>query len=114
MIPLVYLPDGDRRYIFASKAGSPTHPDWYHNLVANPDVTVEVGTEMYDATAVVITGEERDQIYSKQAEAIPTFGDYQQKTSRIIPVIRTVNPRRHERHSQAPAPSRGNRFSSPQ
>src|SRR5688572_27836988 len=85
--PLVYLQDGERRLIFASKAGSPTHPDWYHNLVANPTVTVEVGTEAYDATAVVVTGEERDRLYAKQVESTPIFGEYQQKTTRTIPVI---------------------------
>ena len=86
-LPLVYLSDGGKTYIFASKAGSPKNPDWYHNLVANPTVTVEVGTETYEAKAVVITGPERDRIYAKQVEAMPTFGEYQQKTTRIIPVI---------------------------
>jgi deazaflavin-dependent oxidoreductase (nitroreductase family) len=86
-IPLVYLQDGDRRLIFASKAGSPTNPDWYHNLVANPTVTVEVGADTYDAKAIVVTGEERDQIYAKQVAAMPMFGEYQEKTTRKIPVI---------------------------
>ena len=86
-IPLVYLQEGDHRYIFASKAGSPTHPDWYHNLVANPTVTVEVGTETYEATAVIITGADHDRLYAKQFEAAPIFGEYQQKTTRVIPVI---------------------------
>jgi len=86
-LPLVYLPDGDRLLIFASKAGSPTNPDWYHNLVANPTVTVEVGAETYDATATTITGEERDRLYQRQVDAMPMFGEYQQKTSRVIPVI---------------------------
>ena len=85
--PLVYLQDGVRRLIFASKAGSPTNPDWYHNLVANPTVTVEVGTETYDATAVVITGQERDRLYARQVAAMPQFGAYQEGTSRVIPVI---------------------------
>lgn len=85
--PLVYLQDGERRLIFASKAGAPANPDWYLNLVANPAVTVEVGTETYEAEAVVITGEERDRLYAKQVEAAPQFGEYQQKTSRVIPVI---------------------------
>ena len=85
--PLVYLQDGERRLIFASKAGAPANPDWYENLVANPTVTVEVGTETYEAEAVVITGEERDRLYAKQVEAAPIFGEYQQKTSRIIPVV---------------------------
>jgi deazaflavin-dependent oxidoreductase (nitroreductase family) len=85
--PLVYLQDGERRLIFASKAGAPTNPDWYHNLVANPTVTVEVGTETYDARAVAVTGEERDRLYAKQVEAAPQFGEYQEKTSRVIPVV---------------------------
>lgn len=85
--PLAYLPDGDRLLIFGSKAGMPTHPDWYHNLVANPDVTVEVGPETYEATASVLTGEERDRLYAKQAQASPAFADYQAKTTRVIPVI---------------------------
>jgi deazaflavin-dependent oxidoreductase (nitroreductase family) len=85
--PLVYLQEGERRFVFASKAGSPAHPDWYLNLAANPSVTVEVGTETYDATAVVVTGEERDRIYAKQVETAPIFGEYQQRTTRTIPVI---------------------------
>ena len=71
----------------ASKAGSPSNPDWYHNLVANATVTVEVGTETYDANAVVLTGAERDRLYAKQVETTPIFGEYQQKTTRVIPVI---------------------------
>jgi deazaflavin-dependent oxidoreductase (nitroreductase family) len=89
-IPLVYLQEGDRRFIFASKAGSPKNPDWYHNLVANPNVTVEIGTETYEATAKVITGAERDQLYAKQVAAAPNFGEYQEKTTRVIPVIELV------------------------
>jgi deazaflavin-dependent oxidoreductase (nitroreductase family) len=86
-LPLVYLEDGDRLLIFASKAGAPTNPDWYHNLVANPTVTIEVGTETYEATATVLTGEERDRLYARQVAAMPGFGDYQAKTTRVIPVI---------------------------
>ncbi len=85
--PLVYLPDGDRYLIFASKGGAPTNPAWYHNLVAHPEATVEVGTEKFQATATELRGEERDRLYSKQAELRPAFGEYQQKTSRTIPVI---------------------------
>jgi len=89
--PLVYLPDGDRLIIFASKGGAPTHPDWYHNLVAHPQVTVEIGkgsgTETFEASATVLTGEERDRMYAKQAQVMPQFGEYQAKTSRQIPVI---------------------------
>lgn len=86
-LPLVYLPDGERIVIFASKAGAPKNPDWYHNLVANPVVTVEAGPETFDATATVITGVERDQLYARQVELMPQFGEYQQKTTRVIPVI---------------------------
>ena len=85
--PLVYLPDGDRFIIFASKGGAPQHPSWYHNLVAHPDTMVEVGTETIPVTATVITGEERDQLYAKQAGLRPAFGEYQAKTTRRIPVV---------------------------
>ena len=85
--PLVYLPDGDRYLIFASKGGAPTNPAWYHNLIAHPEATVEVGTEKFQATATELKGEERDRLYAKQAELRPAFGEYQQKTSRTIPVI---------------------------
>jgi deazaflavin-dependent oxidoreductase (nitroreductase family) len=91
--PLVYLPDGDRYVVFASKAGAPTNPDWYHNLVANPSVSVEVGSDRTDADAVVLTGEERDQLFAKQSERMPGFKDYQDKTTRVIPVI-ALQPRR--------------------
>ena len=89
--PLVYLPEGDRRYIFASKGGAPTNPHWYNNLVAHPEVTVEIGngseTETFEAIATVITGEERDRLYAKQVQLMPMFADYETKTSRLIPVI---------------------------
>jgi deazaflavin-dependent oxidoreductase (nitroreductase family) len=85
--PLVYMPDGDRMIIFASKAGAPTNPDWYHNLVAHPQVTVEVGTETFEAASVVITGEERDRLYAQQAATNPGFAEYETKTTRQIPVI---------------------------
>lgn len=85
--PLVYLPDGDRYLIFASKGGAPANPAWYHNLIAHPEATVEVGTEKFSATATELKGEERDRLYAKQAARMPAFGEYQQKTSRTIPVI---------------------------
>src|SRR5438094_4307098 len=66
--PVAYLADGDRVVVFASKGGGPASPDWYHNLVANPTVGVEVGPETYDARAVVATGEERERLYSRQAQ----------------------------------------------
>lgn len=86
-LPLVYLPDGERMVIFASKAGAPTNPDWYHNLVANPVVTVEAGPEAFEANALVITGDERDQLYAEQVKRMPQFGEYEKKTTRLIPVI---------------------------
>jgi deazaflavin-dependent oxidoreductase (nitroreductase family) len=85
--PLVYLQEGEHMYIFATKAGAPTNPDWYHNLVAHPTVTVESGTKTFQARAVEIKGEVRDQIYAKQVQRMPGFGDYEQKTARKIPVI---------------------------
>ena len=85
--PVGYLPDGDRLIIFATRGGSPTNPDWYYNLLAHPEVTVEVGTETFDVTAVVLTGEERDQLYARQVEHAPVFAEYQAKTTRKIPVI---------------------------
>jgi len=78
---------GDRIYVFASKAGAPTNPDWYHNLVANPQVTVERGTEKYEAVATPLAGAERDRIYAIQAERYPGFAEYQEKTTRTIPVV---------------------------
>jgi len=85
--PLMYMPDGDRMLIFASKGGAPTNPDWYHNLVAHPEATVEVGTETFDVTATVVTGEERDRLYAEQARRYPGFAEYQEKTTRRIPVV---------------------------
>ena len=85
--PLMYLADGERWLVFATKGGNPKNPDWYHNLVANPAVTVEVGTETVEGRAEVIAGDERDRLYAKQAEAYPQFAEYERRTSRIIPVI---------------------------
>lgn len=88
--PLIYLLDGERLFIFAAKGGSPTNPDWYHNLVAHPQVTVELGTEQFEATAVPISGEERDQIYAKVTQVHPDAADYEKKTTRKIPVVELV------------------------
>jgi deazaflavin-dependent oxidoreductase (nitroreductase family) len=85
--PLAYLRDGDRYVIFATKGGSPTNPDWFHNLVANPDATIEVGTETIDVTAEVAQGDERDRLWKEQVNRVPSFGDYEAKTTRTIPVI---------------------------
>ena len=85
--PLVYNRDGDRYVVFASKAGAPTNPDWYHNLKANPKVTIEVGTETIEVTAEEATGEQRDRLFGAQVERSPQFAEYQRKTGRVIPVI---------------------------
>jgi deazaflavin-dependent oxidoreductase (nitroreductase family) len=86
--PVAYLPDGNRFVIFATKGGSPTNPDWYHNLMANPDVQVEVGTETIPVHAVEIQDEgERQALYARQTERMTGFGDYPKRTNRRIPVI---------------------------
>jgi len=85
--PLVYLKDGDRIAVFGSKGGAPAHPAWYHNLVANPDVTVELPDDSFEGRAVVAEGAERDRIFAAQKEVMPAFSDYESKTTRTIPVI---------------------------
>jgi deazaflavin-dependent oxidoreductase (nitroreductase family) len=85
--PMMFLDLDGHRYVFASKAGADTHPDWYHNLVAHPDVTVEVGTDTYAAHALPVSGEDRDRIYEEQGRRYPGFAEYQQKTERLIPVV---------------------------
>ena len=85
--PLAYMADGDRFVVFASKGGAPTNPDWYHNLIANPDATIEVGTETIPVRARVSTGEEHDRLWSRQVVLMPAFGEYELKTSRTIPVV---------------------------
>jgi deazaflavin-dependent oxidoreductase (nitroreductase family) len=85
--PVLYNTDGERLLIFASKGGAPTHPAWYHNLVAHPRVTLEVGTETFEATATVLHGEERDRLFARHAAQYPGFAEYQAKTTRTIPVI---------------------------
>ncbi|MFS0700985.1 nitroreductase/quinone reductase family protein [Cellulomonas sp. 179-A 4D5 NHS] len=85
--PLGYLPDGDRVLVIASSLGAPTHPAWFHNLVADPTVTVEDGVFAYEARAEVLTGEERDRLYARAVEADPGWAEYQARTSRVIPVV---------------------------
>jgi deazaflavin-dependent oxidoreductase (nitroreductase family) len=85
--PVTYTRDGDRLLVYASQGGSPDHPDWYLNLVANPAVIVEVGTERYDAVATPLEGAERDREYAAQAERSPQFVQYQEKSDRVIPVV---------------------------
>jgi deazaflavin-dependent oxidoreductase (nitroreductase family) len=84
---VAFLRDGERIMIIASAAGAPTNPAWYHNLAANPDVTVELGTETFAATAVPLRGEERDRLFAHVVQLAPGFGEYQAKTSRVIPVV---------------------------
>lgn len=85
--PMMYRKVGDGYAVFASKAGAPTNPDWYHNLVAHPDVQAEIGTQTLPFTARVATSEEREPIWSAQKAEYPGFADYEQKTTRQIPVI---------------------------
>ena len=85
--PMMYLELDGARYVFASKAGADTNPDWYRNLVANPEVTVEAGSETYRATAKPVEGDDRDRIYAEQARRYPGFAEYQEKTDRVIPVV---------------------------
>ena len=85
--PMMYLKDGDRYLVFASKAGADTNPDWYHNLKVHSDAQIEVGDETIDVRAKEITGHERDRVYAHQASLYPGFADYQRQTKRIIPVI---------------------------
>jgi len=86
--PLVYVRDDDRLVVIASKGGADTNPDWYYNVLANPTVTVELGTEQFQARATAVTEEpERSRLYAKMVEHRPGFAEYEQKTSRKIPVI---------------------------
>jgi len=84
--PLVYLPDGDRYVVFASKGGAPTNPHWYRNLLADPNVTIEVGTETIAVKANMIAGPERDELYARQVERFASFAEYERTTTRVIPV----------------------------
>ena len=85
--PVAYVKDGDRFVIVASKGGAPTNPDWYYNLVAHPDVTVEVGTEQLQVHATVAAEPERTRLYQQMVAMMPGFAEYEQKTTRKIPVI---------------------------
>jgi deazaflavin-dependent oxidoreductase (nitroreductase family) len=86
--PLAYVTDGGRLVVIASKGGADRNPDWYYNLLANPNVTVELGTEQFQARATAVTEEpERSRLYAKMVEHRPGFAEYEQKTSRKIPAI---------------------------
>jgi deazaflavin-dependent oxidoreductase (nitroreductase family) len=89
--PLVRFPESDdAMVVIASAGGAPKHPAWYHNIVAHPRFDVEVGTERFPVDATVLDGEERDRVWEEVVARMPGFGEYQQRTSRTIPVIRLV------------------------
>jgi len=92
IIPLMYVPYGNSILAIASKGGAVHHPQWYHNVLAHPQVTVEVGTERFETTARVLTGEERTQAFARAVEVFPPYGQYQKKTAREIPVIALSRP----------------------
>jgi deazaflavin-dependent oxidoreductase (nitroreductase family) len=85
--PLAYRREGDGYAVFGSRGGAPTHPDWYFNLIANPRVQIEVGTETIDVVARVTEGEERDRIWDETKRAMPPMAEYETKTDRQIPVV---------------------------
>ena len=86
-VVLNHLPDGERFVVFGTKGGAPMDPDWVRNVLADPSPTVETGTETIAVRAAEITGPERDELYARQVELRPVFGEYPKKTSRTIPVI---------------------------
>jgi len=88
--PMMFIPEADRLLVVASNAGAPRHPDWYHNLVAHADVSVEVTGESFPATAVVLDGEERDRVFAEIVAKYPFFADHQAKVARRIPVVALV------------------------
>ena len=85
--PAIYLADAGRYIVFASNGGAPHNPGWYHNVRANPDVLVEVGTESFPATAAVLEGPERDELFRRQADRDPSFDEYQARMARVMPVV---------------------------
>lgn len=88
--PMMYLDDDGRYLVFASKAGADTNPDWYHNLLAHPETTIEVGDRSVEVRAVELRGAERDRLFHRQASLYPGFEGYQRKTSRVIPVVALI------------------------
>ena len=85
--PLAYRQEGAALAVFGSKAGADDNPDWFHNVLANPQVNVEVGTERFDAVARVADDAERDRIWEAQKTDVPNFAEYEKKTDRVIPVV---------------------------
>jgi F420H(2)-dependent quinone reductase len=90
--PLLYIPDGEQVAIIASKGGYPQHPAWFHNLRANPDTTVQVGTDRRAVRARIATGDERERLWRRAVELWPAYADYQARTDRQIPVV-VLDPR---------------------
>ena len=90
LAPILYVEDEGRIFIVASKGGAPSHPDWYHNLVELPEATVEIGAEKYQARARILTEPERTDQYARLADVIPGYAEYQEKTTRVIPVIELI------------------------
>jgi deazaflavin-dependent oxidoreductase (nitroreductase family) len=85
--PVGYMPDGESYIIFSTNGGGPKNTDWYYNLLAHPEATIEVGTETIEVNAVEVKGQERDQLWARQLEHAPVFAEYEAKTTRTIPVI---------------------------
>ena len=85
--PVACIRDGDRLVVIASKGGAPTNPDWYYNILANPLVSVETGTELFQARASIAVEPERTRLYNQMVEMMPGFAEYQSKTTRVIPVV---------------------------
>ena len=91
--PMMFHRDGERLLVIASNRGAPRHPDWYHNLVADPQVTVEVGDETYAAVAAPLTGAERERVWTELKQAYPFFAEHETATDRVIPVVAVVATR---------------------
>jgi deazaflavin-dependent oxidoreductase (nitroreductase family) len=92
IIPLMYVPYGNQILAIASKGGAVKDPEWYHNVLAHPDVTVEVGNEKFETTARILAGAEREKAFEKAVEVFPPYGRYQKKAPREIPVIALERP----------------------
>lgn len=88
IVPMRAMPDGDALYVFGSAHGSEKHPDWYHNVVANPDIVIEIGIETVPVRVIEVTGAERDALFARHASRFPIFADYARQLHRTIPVLR--------------------------
>ena len=87
---IIYVEDEGRIFIVGSKGGAPSHPDWFHNLLEQPEVTVEIGSEKYQARARILTEPERTEQFARLADAVPGYAESQDKTTRVIPVIELI------------------------